>query len=76
MGGTSFVKNVALNVAQGFNVLSADIPENAEVNSVYKVVARVENGEAKEETEDAEETEDTDGAGTAGDAAGKESLYV
>ncbi len=48
MGGTSFVKNVALNVAQGFNVLSADIPENAEVNSVYKVVARVENGEAKE----------------------------
>lgn len=48
MGGTSFVKNVALNVAQGFNVLSADIPENAEVNSAYKVVARVENGEAKE----------------------------
>jgi hypothetical protein len=48
MGGTSFVKNIALNVAQGFNVLSADIPENAEVNSVYKVVARVENGEAKE----------------------------
>ena len=48
MGGTSFVKNVALNVAHGFNVLSADIPENAEVNSVYKVVARVENGEAKE----------------------------
>ena len=35
-------------MAQGFNVLSADIPENAEVNSVYKVVARVENGEAKE----------------------------
>ena len=48
MGGTSVVKNIALNVAQGFNVLSADIPENAEVNSAYKVVARVENGEAKE----------------------------
>ena len=48
LNGASLAKNVALKAAQGFNLLKAEVPATAEVNSTYTATVRVENGEAKE----------------------------
>lgn len=45
---TSIVKDATLKVAEGFNLLSVEIPAEGEVNSAYTATARIENGEAKE----------------------------